>query len=79
MEKDWLTYRTGYLQLAKEWVFNAQKDLWEAELLLLREEYSTEHRHELEVHVESLRKALSDRLDVLKNAEYDFVVLHKRT
>ena len=75
---DEFKYRTGYLQLAEQWVFDAQQDFLEAELRLLRG-YYTEHRHELEVHVESLRKALSDRLHVLKNAESDLDALRKWT
>jgi hypothetical protein len=35
----------------------------------------TEHRHELYLHVLSLRKALSDRLLVLKNAKTELDAL----
>ena len=71
---DEFKYRSEYHQLAQEWVSNAQRELWEAEQRLLRG-YYTEHRHELEVHVESLLKALSDRLLVLKNTKTDLDTL----
>ena len=73
-EMDEFKHRYEYHQLAKEWVSDAQREVWEAEQRLLLYPY-TEHRHELYLHVLSFRKVLSDRLLVLKNAKTDLDTL----